>query len=65
MLGNGPTEELTLEETFEIDGEKVSKVLGATSLEYNGEYSSLKFLCGTEQGFCLQANKRNKKIEVN
>ena len=45
---NGPTEELLLEETFEIDGEKVPKVLGCTSLEYNGEYSSLKFLVGTE-----------------
>lgn len=53
MLGNGPTEELVLEENFDIDGEKVPKVLGATSLEYNGEYSSLKFLMGTEQGFCL------------
>ena len=53
MLGNGPTEELLLEETFDIDGEKVPKVLGATCLEYNGEYSSLKFLVGTEQGFCL------------
>ena len=53
MLGNGPTEELVLEENFDIDGEKVPKVLGATTLEYNGEYSSLKFLIGTEQGFCL------------
>ena len=58
MLGNGPTEELTLEENFQIEGEDVKKVLGATCLEYNAEYSSLKFLCGTEQGYCLQANKR-------
>lgn len=48
MLGNGPTEELTLTENFEIDGEMVPKVLGGTSLEYNGEYSALKFLVGTE-----------------
>ena len=40
------------------------KILGGTSLEYNGEYSALKFLVGTEQGYCLQANKRAKKIEV-
>ena len=64
MLGNGPTEELVLEENFTIDGETIPKVLGATSLEYNGEYSSLKFLCGTEQGYCLQANKRQKKIDI-
>ena len=48
MLDNGPTEELLLEEHFEIDGQKVPKVLGGTSLEYNGEYSALKFLVGTE-----------------
>lgn len=65
MLDKGPTDELLLEENFEIDGQKVSKVLGGTSLEYNGEYSALKFLVGTEQGFALQANKRQKKIEIN
>ena len=47
-LDAGPTEELLLEESFEIDGVKVPKVLGGTSLEYNGEYSALKFLVGTE-----------------
>ena len=48
MLDAGPTEELVLEEKFDIDGEKVPKILGATSLAYDGEYSSLKFLAGTE-----------------
>jgi len=42
----------------------VTKVLGGTSLEYNGEYSPLKFLIGTEQGYVLQANKRANKIDV-
>ena len=63
-LDDGPTEELVLEEKFDIDGEKVPKILGATSLAYDGEYSSLKFLAGTEQGFCLQANKKSKKVEI-
>ena len=48
MLDNGPTEELLLEENFNIDGQQVTKVLGGTSLEYNAEYSALKFLVGTE-----------------
>jgi len=48
MLEKGPTAELKLEETFDIDGQQVTKVLGGTSLEYNGEYSPLKFLIGTE-----------------
>ena len=65
MLDNGPTEELKLEENFNINDEKVTKILGGTSLEYNGEYSPLKFLVGTEQGYILQANKRSKKVEVN
>merc|ERR1712048_306933 len=64
MLDNGPTEELLLEENFTVNDQKVAKVLGGSSLEYNGEYSALKFLVGTEQGYILQANKRAKKIEV-
>lgn len=47
-LEDGPTEELLLQENFDIDGEKVPKILGASSLAYDGEYSSLKFLAGTE-----------------
>ena len=64
MLDNGPTEELVLEEHFDIDGQKVSKVLGGTCLEYNAEHSALKFLVGTEQGFAIQASRRQKKVEV-
>ena len=39
MLGNGPTDELVLEEQFEVEGEKIGKVLGCSSLEYDAEYS--------------------------
>ena len=53
MLDKGPTDEIVLEENFNIDGQQVPKILGGTSLEYNGEYSALKFLVGTEQGYIL------------
>ena len=59
----GPIDELVLNEQIPVDKEPKSKILGATSLEYNSDAGPLKYLVGTEQGYILQANKR-KQIEI-
>jgi hypothetical protein len=34
-LGDGPVDELILSETFQINDQPVTKLLGGTALEYN------------------------------
>ena len=37
------------------------KILGGTALEYNPDAGATKFLCGTEQGYAVLANKKPQK----
>ena len=60
---NAPLEQCILNEQLQVGEEMKSKVLGATSLEYNSDAGPLKYLVGTEQGYILQATKK-KIIEV-
>lgn len=48
-------DKLILEEMIEneVTGEKVKKILGASSLCYNSDAGALKYLIGTEQGLIL------------
>lgn len=62
-LGDGPVDELILSETFQVNDQPVTKILGGTCLEYNQDAGPLKYLIGTEQGYILQANKR-KAVEI-
>ena len=62
-LSDGPVEELSLSETFNVNDVPTPKILGGTSLEYNQEAGPLKYLVGTEQGYIFQANKK-KQIEI-
>jgi dynein intermediate chain 2 len=55
-----PTDELVLKDGTSEDG----KIYGGTSLCYNQDAHPHKFLVGTEQGYALMCQNRNKKTEV-
>jgi dynein intermediate chain 2 len=64
-MPNMPTEKHQLTHEFDDgNGNKSTKVLGGTSMEYNADAGPQKFLIGTEQGYILNVNKR-KQIETN
>jgi len=49
-----------------VGEEKTEKVLGGTCLEYNPDAGATRYLCGTEQGITIIANKRPPRpVEVN
>jgi dynein intermediate chain 2 len=55
-----PTDQLILRDGNKPDG----KVYGGTCLEYNAEAHPHKFLVGSEQGYPIYCQNRNKKPEV-